>query len=125
MKKIIALILCGALLLLTGCDGNASGCTVIGSVEVSTNKSIELSYKKLNGTKKYDMSLHEGDSIFVEVTTDSGSLTIEIAQKGEEPVYTGSDFPEGGFTVNIHDDGRYYVSLIGNEHSGKVKLDWE
>ncbi|MGN0650246.1 MAG: hypothetical protein ACI4KM_07405 [Oscillospiraceae bacterium] len=122
MKKIIALLLCGVLLL-TGCDG-ASGCTAVGSVEITTNTSIELTYQKLNGTKKYDMRLHEGDSLAVNVTTNSGSLTIEIAQKGEEPIYTGSVFPDGGFTVNIHDDGRYYVSLIAEEHSGGVKLEW-
>lgn len=123
MKKIIALLL-GGVLLLTGCDGSSTGCTTIGSVEVTTNTSIELSYKKMNGTKKYDILLQEGDSLAVDVTTNSGALTIEIGQKDEQPIYTGSDFPEGGFTVNIHDDGRYYITLIADEHSGAVKFDW-
>ena len=123
MKKIIALLLCGVLLL-TGCDGNSTGCTTIGSVEVTTNTSIELSYKKMNGTKKYDIRLNEGDSLAVDVTTNSGALTIEIGQRDEEPIYTGSDFPKGGFTVNIHDDGRYYITLIADEHSGGVKFNW-
>ena len=123
MKKLIAIIL-GAALLLTGCDGTTTGCTTIGSVEMTTNNSIELTYKKMNGTKKYNVVLNEGDSLHVDVTTNSGSLRIEIAQKNEEPVYTGSDFPNDGFTVNIHDNGRYYISLIAEEHSGGVKLNW-
>ena len=123
MKKLIALALCGVILL-TGCDGNATGCTIVGSLENVTNTSIEVSYQKLNGTKQYKKQFYDGYTVHCEVTTNSGELTLEIAKKGEEPIYTGSDFPEGGFTVNIHDDGIYYISLIADEHSGSVKLDW-
>lgn len=123
MKKITAIAL-SVVLLLSGCNAKTSGYTMIGSVEVTSDNSVELSYKKLNGTKSYDISLSDGDVIAVEVTTNSGTLKLEIARENQEPVYTGSDFPEGGFTVNISEAGYYTVSLTGEDHSGEVKLEW-
>ena len=59
----------------------------------------------------------------MEVTTQAGTLHLEIAQPGQEPVYTGNLTESDGFTVNVQ-PGTYAVTVRGEDHAGGFRLSW-
>ena len=89
----------------------------------STDFSAGMTYALYNGTESYTVRLTQSGAIAVEVTTQAGTLHLEIAQPGQEPVYTGNLTESDGFTVNIQ-TGTYAVTVRGEDHAGGFRLSW-
>lgn len=89
----------------------------------STDSSAGMTYALYNGTESYTVRLPQSGAIAVEVTTQAGTLHLEIAQPGQEPVYTGNLTESDGFTVNVR-PGTYAVTARGEDHAGGFRLSW-
>lgn len=89
----------------------------------STDSSAGMTYARYNSTESYAVRLSQPGAIAVEVTTQAGTLHLEIAQSGQEPVYTGNLTESDGFTVNVQ-PGTYAVTVRGENHAGGFRLSW-
>lgn len=116
-QRFLALLL-AALVLLSGCGKKNR------DVERwSTDSAAGMTYARYNGTESYTVRLPHSGAVAVEVTTQAGTLHLEIAQPGQEPVYTGNLTESGSFTVNLQ-PGIYAVTVRGEDHAGGFRLDW-
>ena len=110
-----------ALLLLSGCGGKKR--TAEGDIEITTDISAKMMYTWFSGEKHYTAQLTEPTSIAVEVKTNGGALTLEIGEKGKEPVYSGNLTSDFSFTVNAQ-PGTYQITAKGQDHAGSYSFDW-
>lgn len=118
-RKMLCLLL--ALLLLSGCGGKKR--TAEGDIEITTDTSAKMMYTWFGGEKHYTAQLTEPTSIAVEVKTNGGALTLEIGEKGKEPIYSGNLTSDFSFTVNAQ-PGTYEIAVMGQDHSGSYSFDW-
>ncbi|MGM9640880.1 MAG: hypothetical protein ACI3V3_05890 [Faecousia sp.] len=126
MKRILCLVLCALMLVnFSGCRSK-SACFTYRSIENQNDHSFSMRYETFDGTKEYTIRVHDGQTLAVkvEIVTESGSLALTIAQKGEEPAYMGNDLQTTGFTVYLKEAGTYRVTLTADEHSGSYSFDW-
>lgn len=89
----------------------------------STDAAAGMTYARYNSTESYTVQLPQSGAIAVEVTTQAGTLHLEIAQPGQEPVYTGNLTESSSFTVNLQ-PGIYAVTVRGEDHAGGFRLNW-
>ena len=89
----------------------------------STDSAAGMTYARYNSAESYTVRLPQSGAIAVEVTTQAGVLHLEIAQPGQEPVYTGNLSESVSFTVNLQ-AGTYTVTVRGENHAGGFRLDW-
>ena len=118
MKQRFLALLLAVLVLLSGCGGKDRDVD-----RWSTDSAAGMTYARYNSAESYTVRLPRSGAIAVEVTTYAGMLHLEIAQPGQEPVYTGNLTESGSFTVNLQ-PGIYAVSVRGEDHAGGFRLDW-
>lgn len=118
LKQRFPALLLAVLVLLSGCgkkDRDVERWT--------TDSAAGMTYARYNSAESYTVRLPQSGAIAVEVTTQSGTLHLEIARPGQEPVYTGNLTESGSFTVNLQ-PGIYAVTVRGENHAGGFRLDW-
>ena len=124
-KILAGIIIIAVLFCFVGCDTSSNYYTY-KSIENQNGHSFNMRYEKFDGTREYKIKVSEGEelAVKVDVKTSGGSLSVSIAKKGQEPVYTGNSVPTGSFTVYLKEAGTYIVSLTAAEHVGSYSFDW-
>lgn len=118
LKRLFPALLLAVLVLLSGCGKENR------DVERwSADTAAGMTYARYSGTEHYTVQLPRSGAIAVEVTTQAGTLHLEIAQPGQDPVYTGNLTESVRFTVNLR-PGTYTVTVRGEDHAGGFRLDW-
>lgn len=118
LKRLFPALLLAVLVLLSGCGKRDRD---VGWWSADT--AAGMTYARYNGTEDYTVQLPRSGAVAVEVTTQAGTLHLEIAQPGQEPVYTGNLTESVSFTVNLQ-PGTYTVTVRGENHAGGFRLDW-
>lgn len=119
IRKIVYPLL--LLLMLSGCAGAKR--STQGDIEVINAASAKMIYTRFDGERHYTAELAQPTAIAVEVKTDSGTLTLEIGEKGEQPIYSGNISSDFSFTVNAQ-PGTYQITAAGENHAGSYSFDW-
>lgn len=117
-RKFFLVIACFMLIMtLTAC-GNAD--FVGNSYKVGNNITIE--FQTLNTAQTQEIDLKSGDTVRFDVTRESGQIDIAFGIKDASPDYEGKSVESSSFTVTVHEDGRYLLTVTGSEAKGSIKL---
>lgn len=117
-RKYFLVIACFMLIMtLTAC-GNAD--FVGNSYKVGNNITIE--FQTLNTAQTQEIDLKSGDTVRFDVTRESGQIDIAFGIKDASPDYEGKSVESSSFTVTVHEDGRYILTVTGADAKGSVKL---
>ena len=117
-RKYFLVVACFMLIMtLTAC-GNAD--FVGNSYKVGNNITIE--FQTLNTAQTQEIDLKSGDTVRFDVTRESGQIDIAFGIKDASPDYEGKSVESSSFTVTVHEDGRYILTVTGADAKGSVKL---
>lgn len=116
-------VLIGAMALLLTAQGvpRSSGLK-IGYMESSWGSQWRASYHSFSGSTSRRLSTKAGDTIHVELETESGTLDLEVTASDGTVVYAGTDLQSGAFTIPV--EGPVTVKLTAKAHKGGFYLDW-
>lgn len=84
---------------------------------VCNDNEFMLDYTAFNTTYEHSFDLKKGDIIRCNITTDKGNLDINI-QKDEINAYQGNNVLSGEFDVIIEEEGRYTITVKGENAVG-------
>lgn len=90
------------------------------SYQIGGNITIE--FQVLNTAQTQEISLRSGDTVRFDVTRASGRIDIAFGRKDASPDYEGKSVESGSFTVTVHGDGRYILTVTGSDAKGSVRL---
>ncbi|MCQ2428629.1 MAG: hypothetical protein MJ137_09600 [Clostridia bacterium] len=101
--------------------------TACGNVDFVGNSykignSITIEFQTLNTAQTQEIDLKSGDTVQFDITTESGQIDIAFGHKDASPDYEGKSVESYSFTVTVHEDGRYVLTVIGSKAKGSVKL---
>lgn len=117
-RKCFFVITCFLLVMtLTACR-NAD--FVGNSYKVGNNITIE--FQTLNTAQTQEIDLKSGDTVRFDVTKESGQIDIAFGLKNASLEYEGKSVESNSFTVTVHENGRYVLTVTGAEAKGSVKL---
>ena len=117
-RKCFLVITCFMLIMALSACGNAD--FVGNSYKVGNNITIE--FQVLNMAKAQEIDLNSGDTVRFDVTRESGQIDIAFGLKDDKPDYEGKSVETNSFTVTVHEDGRYVLTVTGSKAKGSVKL---
>ena len=84
--------------------------------------SITIEFQTLNTAQTQEIDLKSGDTVRFDVTRESGRIDIAFGLKDASPDYEGKSVESSSFTVTVHEDGRYILTVTGADAKGSVKL---
>ncbi len=84
--------------------------------------SITIEFQTLNTAQTQEIDLKSGDTVQFDIITESGQIDIAFGLKDASPDYEGKSVGSNSFTVTVHEDGRYVLTVIGSKAKGNVKL---
>ncbi|WP_066869914.1 hypothetical protein [Clostridium mediterraneense] len=98
-----------------------SGVMKNGSIE-AIGSNIEGSYDKFSGTYYKKIKLDKSDVLKwnTDVNTEDGSLKLLLRDKEKNVI---ADL-EKEDSVKIEEAGYYYLTAIGDKHSGEFDIEW-
>lgn len=102
-------------------------CTACGKSKFTGNmvcndNEFNLEYSVFNTTYEHSFDLKKGDAIRCNITTDKGNLYINI-QKDEINAYQGNGILSGEFDVIIEEEGRYTITVTGENAVGCASFE--
>jgi hypothetical protein len=82
------------------------------------------SYAKITGTMIHTLRpSKDSTAVHCEITTDSGTLHVQILQKADDTVLLDQDF-SGNETFDLAADGKIQVKLTTEGHSGSYRFQY-
>ena len=87
--------------------------------------SITIEYQVLNTTETEEIDLKSGDAVQFDVTSESGQTDIAFGIQDAAPDYEGKSVESSSFTVTVHEDGKYVLTVTGSDAKGSIKLTKE
>ena len=121
MQKIGKQIILMVLLLVFGAV--LYGCSeesVFDGSKTGDDNHFDIDFEMLNTTYSHELDMKAGESIDVSITRKSGNISITIAKEKDDPIYRGSDLETADFNVGIKEDGKYTLSVTGDNAKGHV-----
>ena len=115
---ILSAILLAMYLLLTGCGRNN---TFEGS-STSDETGFRMEYSILDKEESTELKLTEGDQIQVHISHTTGNVDVIVGQKGEEPIYKGTEQENADFILTIPKTGSYQISVTGHRAKGEISF---
>lgn len=116
-KGMLGILLVFLAVLLTAC-GEAD---FVGN-SYKVGNSITIEYQILNMTKTEEIDLRAGDTVQFDIISEAGDVDIDFGIKDAAPVYEGSSVGTNSFTVTVHEEGRYVLTVTGSDAKGSVQL---
>lgn len=112
--------------LLTACEADR---VAVGMRETNLPGQWQATYTTFSGTEVDTFSVDAGQTLVLEYETEveKGSLTIQVENPDDEVLWDTS-FDEGDadtVRVDLEQDGRYAIVLIGEDTGGSWDLEWE
>lgn len=89
---------------------------------VATSDSYCLDIEQMNGTNTHVMKLNKGDVLDIHFETSYGKLKMEIKAPDGTLIYTGNGEETTDFTVNISENGEYYVFVKAHKARGMIHI---
>jgi hypothetical protein len=121
---LLSVMLLGGLLIACQADRVA-----IGMNETNLPGQWQATYTTFSGTKVDTFRADAGQTLILDYETEveKGSLTVQVEDPDEEVLWETA-FDEGGadtVRVDLNQDGRYAIVLIGEDADGSWDLEWE
>ena len=117
-KIILPIILLAMCLLLTGCGRKN---TFEGS-RTSDEMEFRMEYSILDKEEAAELELKEGDQIQVHISHTAGNVDVIVGQKGEEPIYKGTEQENADFILTVPETGCYHIYVTGHRAKGKISF---
>ncbi|MGI6701247.1 MAG: hypothetical protein ACOX3U_02100 [Christensenellales bacterium] len=96
-------------------------CAESGTVnENKTEQAYTAVFEAATATKTHGLNLRAGDSLSVAVSLDGGDIRLSIADPSGVEIYAGNALVTTSFTIDVHSDGVYTVTLTLKKASGQV-----
>ena len=114
----LAAILMAICLLLSGCGGKS---TFDGS-RTSDETGFRMEYRILDKEESVELKLTEDDQIQVHISHTAGNVNVIVSQKGEEPIYKGTEQENADFILTIPKTGCYHISVTGHRAKGEISF---
>lgn len=128
-STIAFLLLAGAILVpllagpLGGLTAHGSGLR-IGYVDSYTGDSWQARYQLLSGWRERTVNADgKAATLHVEITTESGTVRLTVADEAGTVVFDRADIPTSTFDVEI--TGKITVRVTGEDHRGSFYITWE
>lgn len=117
MKKIViaSIIL---IFILTACGINNS--QFVGNSS-GNNNMLVMDYSIFNKSYSQKMNLEKGDIIEVNVTNDTGHVSLIVKGSNKE-LYSKKKIANDSFEIAIEEDDIYDVEVIGYNAAGKLSI---
>lgn len=103
----------------------------VGMIVVDLNKSVDATYRLLDGKKKKSILLDAGDQLQVDFSTqvDQGTLTLQVLDPENQVVWENFYFEnpgeyESNFSLDVEEAGWYELDVIGDDARGGYNLNW-
>lgn len=106
------------ILIVLSTHGTTQGSIVI--LEKPDGTEFAMDFKDWSETDKYELSLARGDTLQIEVTRESGKVSLTVRGKNGNEPYTGNNLAPGLFTLTVSQTDQYVIWLTGNDATGKV-----
>ena len=116
--NILFTILLAACLLLSGCGRKS---TFDGSRALDET-GFWMEYSILDKEESAELRLTEGDQIQVHISHTVGNVDVIVGQKGEDPLYKGTEQENADFILTIPKTGCYRISVTGHWAKGAVSF---
>ena len=81
---------------------------------------FDIDFEMLNTSYSHDLDMKAGEDIEVSVTRTSGKISVRIQKGDEDPIYRGDNMESSNFKVGIKEDGKYTVTVTGEDAKGHV-----
>ena len=91
----------------------------LGYVEHAGWRGWSASYAMFNGWARHTIRPASG-TLYVDVTTTSGTLAIEMKDAGGNPVFSAEDVATSSFEVEV--PGKVVVSIEADHHAGSFDI---
>ena len=116
-KSFLVIAVFMLIMTLTAC-GNAG----FAGNSYKIGNSITIEFQTLNTAQTQEIDLKSGDTVQFDITIESGQIDCAFGLKDALPDYEGKSVKSSSFTVTVHEDGRYVLTVSGSEAKGGVKL---
>lgn len=123
MKKSFLCLILTLLLMfvLIGCTGE-----ILNNGNTNdTDVSMEMSYDKFSGERLKTVTLKADTYIMIDIVSNSGDLSVNIADESGKSAYTGSKLPTSSFSVIVLEESTYTIKVEASSHNGSYKISWE
>jgi len=95
--------------------------TKIGCVEQKGTGSWSASYTLLNGKMRRELRLgNSSDELVIDVETESGTLSVEVADKSGRSLFACENMASGTYGVNAL--GNVIVTVTAKNHKGSFDM---
>ena len=116
---VLAGVLVAALVILSVVFGTGRSSVRVGYVGHSGRQSWSASYAMLTGRERH--TLHpEGNALHVEVDTQSGSISMEMADGAGNVIFSENDIQTSSFDVET--DGKAVITIRADVHKGGFNI---
>ena len=115
---ILFTILLAACLLLSGCGRKS---TFDGSKALDET-GFRMEYSILDKEESAELRLTAGDQIQVHISHTAGNVDVIVGQKGEDPIYKGTEQENADFILTIPKTGCYHISVTGHRAKGELSF---
>ena len=117
-KKSITAILLAICFLLSGCGGKS---TFDGS-RTSDETGFRMEYSILDKEESAELRLTKDDQMQVHISHTAGNVDVIVGQKGEDPIYKGTEQENADFILTIPKTGSYQISVTGHQAKGELSF---
>ena len=115
---ILSAILLAACLLLSGCGGKPT----FDCSKTSDENLFRMEYSILDKEESAELKLTKDDQMQVHISHTAGNVDVIVSQKGEEPIYKGTEQENADFILTIPKTGSYQISVTGHRAKGEVSF---
>ena len=81
-----------------------------------------MEYSILDKEESAELRLTAGDQIQVHISHTAGNVDVIVGQKGEDPIYKGTEQENADFILTIPKTGCYHISVT--DHRAKEELSF-
>lgn len=103
----------------------------VGMIVVDLNRSIDATYRLLDGVKRKSIRLDAGDQLEVEFSTkvDEGNLTLQVLNPENQVIWENFYYEnpgeyESNFSLDVQEAGWYELDVVGDGARGGYNLNW-
>ena len=103
-----------------------AACAPAGGIVVTESVSgtgCNMEFKKFSETQKCELALEAGDALEVEISRESGEISLSITGKNGSRVYTGNGLKSRSFTVTVSETDQYIVEVSGKRATGEIRVE--
>lgn len=105
-----------------GCVSTGGSYVTRNSVSRTTGSEISMRYEYFNGYKFFKKNFDANAVINFTVESESGELSVVIADEEGNTVFTQEKIEAGSYSVTVPAASKYKITMTAKEHKGSFKF---